>query len=185
MFKQKDYIEHTKRDFLDSGSEMDEEQIIFKETLKKHIDSYENYSDSDSDSDKEYEKFSNNMKNLMLKIEKNKIKKEEEKLKRELNEKLKREEEEKLIRNLEKKHIQTLQKLQTQLEKEKLDKELYIKKNIQKKSNNNNTQQIQIELIDRINKEVNDRYDTNKQKNDIFNLFGFFNLCIGNRLNDT
>ena len=67
--KQKDYIEHTKRDFLDSGSEMDEEQIIFKETLKKHIDSYENYSDSDSDSDKEYEKFSNNMENLMLKIE--------------------------------------------------------------------------------------------------------------------
>ena len=66
-----------------------------------------------------------------------------------------------------------------------MEKELYIKKNIQKKSNNNNTQQIQIELIDRINKEVNDRYDTNKQKNDIFNLFGFFNLCIGNRLNDT
>ena len=180
MFKYKDYIEHTKRD-LDSGSDMDEEQFIFKETLKKHIDSYENYSDSDSDS--EYENFSINMENLMLKIEKNKIKKEEEKLKRKLNEKLKREEEEKLIRNLEKKHIQALQKLQTQLEKEKLDKELYIKKNIQKKSNN--TQQIQIELIDRINKEVNDRYDTNKQKNDIFNLFGFLNLCIGNRLNDT
>ena len=119
----------------------------------------------------------------MLKIEKNKIKKEEEKLKRELNEKLKREEEEKLISNLEKNHIQALQKLQTQLEKEKLEKELYIKKNIQKKSNNNT--QIQIELIDRINKEVNDRYHTNKQKNDIFNLFGFLNLCIGNRLNDT
>lgn len=184
MFKYKDYIEHTKRD-LDSGSVMDEEKFIFKEILKKHIDSYENYSDSDSDS--EYENFSINMENLMLKIEKNKIKKEEEKLKRKLNEKLKREEEEKLIRNLEKKHIQALQKLQTQLEKEKLDKELYIKKNIQKKSNNNNTQQIQIELIDRINKEVNDRYDydTNKQKNDIFNLFGFLNLCIGNRLNDT
>eukprot|EP00943_MAST-04B_sp_MAST-4B-sp1_P009010 g9010.t1 len=143
-------------------------------------------SSSDDDSDSDDEDFFSNVNSLLdsinLKKSRKKQLEEELKLAKEKEEMRRKEEEEKLIKQLEKKHTMSQKLLQEQIEKEKAEKELYKQKsNMQAQDH----QQAQIELIERINKEVDVRLRSKENPSGIFGLFGtIFGLCSGSRDED-
>ena len=110
------------------------------------------------------------------------LKDEEAKLAEEKLERQRKEAEEKLISKLEKKHTLTQQMLQKQIEEEKAEKELYMK---QSKMSSKDSEEAQIKLIERINKEVGHKIHKKEESGGLFGIFGsFFGLCAGSRDED-
>ena len=147
--------------------------------------SFVGLSSSDDDSDSDDDDFFRNVNSLLddINIRKTKKKQQEEeaKLAKETEEKRRKEEEEKLIRQLEQKHSQTEARLQEQLEKEKAEKEIYKRQSALSKGG---SQEAQIKLIERINKEVDDQIN-NRDDPGIFGFIGtFFGLCASGRDNE-
>ena len=121
------------------------------------------------------------MDDINIRKTKKKQQEEEAKLAKETEEKRRKEEEEKLIRQLEQKHSQTEARLQEQLEKEKAEKEIYKRQSALSKGG---SQEAQIKLIERINKEVDDQIN-NRDDPGIFGFIGtFFGLCASGRDNE-
>ena len=119
---------------------------------------------------------------MELNRKKKSLKDEEAKLAEEKLERQRKEAEEKLISKLEKKHTLTQQMLQKQIEEEKAEKELYMR---QSKKSSKDTEQAQIKLIERINKEVDHKIRKKEEAGGLFGIFGsFFGLCAGSRDED-
>ena len=119
---------------------------------------------------------------MELNRKKKSLKDEEAKLAEEKLERQRKEAEEKLISKLEKKHTLTQQMLQKQIEEEKAEKELYMK---QSKMSSKDSEEAQIKLIERINKEVDHKIRRKEESGGLFGIFGsFFGLCTGGRDED-